>query len=724
MHNDIKYTTFTHIGTHRPLRMIEHEVNGQVIITRARNDSKNQKGSNFFCHICNQNIVIFGSDISFCLRQHAQTHSAHPGFVPPPRSDDLSSNSSNKSRPKSTKPSKPNNRGNMPNKTPNIPQPPNNSHVGLAHERGATQNLNIIFRSMPLKTHRGLKSQRGFLIQVSERDVYCRICNNFKLEPFRNKVEEHLKSSRHEENIITNIKNQLPPHLKDSVSFLSIHNSHLSCKDCRWMIDLDSFDIKRTIQNITEHSSSPRHLNQNPRADSMEADNILKSLAYLDKTITENKMYIEAKMQPQFRCTLCNKHIEFDSNQGVLMKNFNSHLNSSSHNKCVLSNALLEVFRKSFPQDMEKHNLVIHKNNIFCLTCKSTVETSFEKLVLHVKGINNLAQINNSVEMIARLESFSFQEPTELIKNQSSEGLDSQVQNNTPKGNKFERELHALLKTLPKPFKNVTYIVKTHPNQVRCLICKCNVAAGTNQLKLHLKGSPHPTSEDTQVNTPPPPPPDKVQNDNTMNLQILLNSLPSKFGVMKYIVESGNGQVTCLLCNCIIPATTVNLQGHLEGGKHLKNVKASSDEQPKAERDSPKEISSEAAENASVPLHPFGNNTILKNSPEKPDFIKDLFSKLQPNYQRDMCHIEKSSQIEGYIQCALCKIPSINPQYLREHLDEKEHINNLFKEEQSLKGQVCFQNNQQESSKKPNLRNLDTMKGEYFYFIRLFSTLS
>lgn len=736
LHNDVRYSTFTHIGTHRPLRMIDQEVNGQVIITRARADNKTQKGSNFCCPICNENIVVFGSDISFCLRQHAQTHSTQRAFVPPPRSEDLSSNSSNRSKAKSTK-SNPNNKANITNnKIRNVPKTQNIPQMGpqLHSERVATQNLNTIFKLMPLRTHRGLKNQRGFLLQVSERDVYCKICNNCKIEPFRNQVEEHLKSKRHEDNIIVNIKNNLPPHLQDEINSLSIHYSNLSCKNCKCKIDLDSYDIKRTIQNITEHSSSPSHLNQNPKVESIEAGNILKSLAYLDKTIGENKMYIEAKMQPLFKCTLCNKHIEFDSNQSVLMKNFNSHLNSSSHNKCVLANAFLEVFRKTFSQEMENHNLVIHKNSIFCFNCKCTVETSFEKLVMHVKGINNLAQINNSVELIARLENFSVQEPSESTKEQSVEEPNSQVQQNPPKGNRFEKELHALLKTLPKPFKNITYIVKNQPYKVRCLFCKCNVAANTNQLKLHLRESPHPTSD--QVNTlptpppPPSPPTDKVKKDNSMDLQILLNSLPSKFGVLEYIVESGNGQVTCLVCNCIIPATTVNLQGHLEGSKHIKNVNSSSDEQPKTEvsqinppASASSELgnSSEAAGNQyksmvgekgpTVPLDHFGNNFGMKSSLEKPDFIKELFSKLPLNYQRDMRNIEKSNKVEGFVQCTLCKHPSINPYYLREHLNEKEHMDNLFKEEQFLNAHRS-ENNLTEKSKKHNILHANPPKGK------------
>uniref|UniRef100_A0A1B6FLK6 Uncharacterized protein n=1 Tax=Cuerna arida TaxID=1464854 RepID=A0A1B6FLK6_9HEMI len=51
----------------------------------------------------------------------------------------------------------------------------------------------------------------------------------------------------------------------------------------------------------------------------------------------------------------------------------------------------------------------------------------------------------------------------------------------------------------------------------------------------------------------------------------LIDSLGKPFEDIDYIVEGGRGQVRCLICNCVLPATAYSLKYHLVGINHKKN---------------------------------------------------------------------------------------------------------------------------------------------------------
>uniref|UniRef100_A0A1B6JM55 Uncharacterized protein n=1 Tax=Homalodisca liturata TaxID=320908 RepID=A0A1B6JM55_9HEMI len=58
---------------------------------------------------------------------------------------------------------------------------------------------------------------------------------------------------------------------------------------------------------------------------------------------------------------------------------------------------------------------------------------------------------------------------------------------------------------------------------------------------------------------------------DVIDLKSLIDSLGKPFEDIDYIVEGGRGQVRCLLCNCVIPATAYSLKCHLVGINHKKN---------------------------------------------------------------------------------------------------------------------------------------------------------
>jgi len=209
---------------------------------------------------------------------------------------------------------------------------------------------------------------------------------------------------------------------------------------------------------------------------------------------------------------------------------------------------------------------------------------------------------------------------------------------------------------------------------ITCIPCKCNMDSEVNELLAHIQGKSKvnadnydhksqasssgsktartftkpQTSNNPQLKTQKEWKRDTTSN---VNVQKLLKPLFREFGHISCISEQKD-QVSCLICECIIPPTTQNIEMHMRGASHKKKC----EEQIRDNTNNYNSIS---------------DNSQYHNL-RKDDFIEELFKSLPYMFEGDKQHI-KRCQINGYISCSLCNNCIINPHYLKSHLLDESH---------------------------------------------------
>lgn len=186
----------------------------------------------------------------------------------------------------------------------------------------------------------------------------------------------------------------------------------------------------------------------------------------------------------------------------------------------------------------------------------------------------------------------------------------------------------------------------------------------------------------------------KEQNNETADnkvstLNALLKCMPVPYTNVNYVVESSQGQLTCLICNCVIPSTFYNLKTHLTGNNHKKNLSGTEDVVSEA---TPPINSSTKTSAKTENFNPFmKENSLPPKSETENDMgkvLEDLKKSGDPLIRKNVFLLTKHSG--NVYSCKLCKmtIPKSHDvesfkQSLIAHLSGPRHVQ-LYGEKQDL----------------------------------------
>lgn len=187
----------------------------------------------------------------------------------------------------------------------------------------------------------------------------------------------------------------------------------------------------------------------------------------------------------------------------------------------------------------------------------------------------------------------------------------------------------------------------------------------------------------------------KEQNNDTADnkvskLNALLKCMPLPYRNINYVVESNQGQVTCLICNCVIPCTFYNLKTHLTGNNHMKNLSSTEDvvSEPKLPNNSSTTTSEKSQnfnpfmkENSLPPKSETENDMgrvleLLKKNGD-PLIRKNIFLLTKHNgnvYSCKLClmTIPKSHDVESFKQSLVAHLSS--PRHVQRYGEEQESV--------------------------------------------------
>uniref|UniRef100_A0A1B6MBI1 C2H2-type domain-containing protein n=1 Tax=Graphocephala atropunctata TaxID=36148 RepID=A0A1B6MBI1_9HEMI len=444
--------------------------------------------------------------------------------------------------------------------------------------------FDCIFKTLP----NSFEHHKGFI--TKNKNLFsCKICA-VELETVLS-LSNHLKTRKHEDTVISFFRENLPVHLHSMMEFISFYGSNLCCNLCRCKINMSSYNTFETIVNIIAHNFDKAHANRKADHETFNlAQSLMDSLVATNKEIKENAHFIEKKMNPQFKCKLCNKNIYYDENVEMFEKNFSTHFNSVSH---IKNKGAVEVLRLFGEASITGRDSFIAVNgNISCTYCNYQVETDLEKLVSHVNGGEHAKKVLSKLEITSSLSKFS-ENKKSWLENKTNEAkalVHSNLKKNEPKGTAQQhnaKELHInsrlseLLSSMPPGVDHTDCIVENDKGSVTCLICDRVVPPSTYNLRTHLLGSNHKKNQELKkinkiISCLPVPENQNEDNDLTKsadfkyseNVKNVLKPLANNVSGAKHMSQNDKGVVTCLICQCCINVETEDPINHLSSLNH------------------------------------------------------------------------------------------------------------------------------------------------------------
>lgn len=272
-------------------------------------------------------------------------------------------------------------------------------------------NLNSFFE----QSHtRSLVCHKGFISELDAGKILCKVCSvnmDSVLE-----LSEHFQTKSHEDSIIVLIKGNLPPSLLKNMEFITFYDSNLYCNLCKCNISWSSENPFKTIVDIIAHNESNDHLSKktnNIKPNLQNNDDpliVLQNLAAVDSMLCESVNLIDYKVQPLFKCKICQKVIEYEENQSQMLINFSLHLNSEGHKKSYKTYLVLKSFEESHETKGEsKHKLSVLKDKIFCSCSSRSINPTVECLLAHV---NEKSDDDLGKGLSSELSSMILEEPS------------------------------------------------------------------------------------------------------------------------------------------------------------------------------------------------------------------------------------------------------------------------------------------------------------------------
>lgn len=440
-----------------------------------------------------------------------------------------------------------------------------------------------MFDCLPDIISENYENQKGF-ITFNKNSFFCEICS-LDLDTMIS-LTNHLKTRKHEDNVIVFLKNKLPAHLEHMMEFVSFCKSDLCCNLCQETINM-CLNPHQTLLNIIAHNTDVTHANLRASHDEHSlAHNLLNTLSETHPEIMDNLHFVDKKIIPQFKCKLCSKNIIYNEHVDLLEKHFISHFKSLGHVKNLKAIEALKLFDEVSITGKEK--FVVKNGNILCTVCNDPIETDVEKLILHVKGVehtsqqcltHSLAELKLSSVLDVKIEnnggeksevsakkSFVFE--TEEIKKKK---LVSEEKVNP------DTKLNRLISTLPSDLRQIDYLIENDKGSVTCLICNCVVPPCKNNLLNHLKGNHHQRKveskkvsklEDTKNQSTGQT--ESREPSHTLYSKFSLKSMPEKLGNINYIITNNTGGLECLVCKCDLPLVSSTIEEHLRSLAHKK----------------------------------------------------------------------------------------------------------------------------------------------------------
>lgn len=358
------------------------------------------------------------------------------------------------------------------------------------------------------------ENHKGFLA-ISKCKTYtaCKICS-LELNTIPN-LTNHLKTRKHEDNIIQFLKSHIPPHLYHTMEFISFSGSKLCCNLCKKEVEMSAENPQKTILNIIAHNTDIVHSSgkYNHPYRFTHAHNIIQTLAETHSDIKNNINFIDKKMMPQFKCTLCDKRIFFSEDLEKLAQNFTKFLLSNGHMKNRKAVQVLQQFSES--RINEKELFIFKQGNIFCTCCGLEVEADLERLITHESGFEHsknkfmrqdhpeYAQMvkkskieNHLNEEIAAIHITNNVSQSSALKEEKREKA-----NKSEGKENLDLKLKALFDTLqnvPLYLKNVNHFKINDKSSIKCFICECVLPPNTYNIKTHLLGNNHRTNLDSK----------------------------------------------------------------------------------------------------------------------------------------------------------------------------------------------------------------------------------
>lgn len=441
------------------------------------------------------------------------------------------------------------------------------------------------FDCLPDIISENYQNQKGF-ITFKKNSFFCQICS-LDLDTMIS-LTNHLKTRKHEDNVIEFLKNKLPAHLEYMMEFVSFCKSDLCCNLCQETIEM-CLNPHETLLNIIAHNTDVTHASLRASHDGHSlTHNLLNTLSETHPEIMENLQFVDKKIIPQFKCKLCSKNIIYNENVDLLEKHFISHFKSLGHIKNLKAVETLKLFDEVTITGKEK--FVVNNGNILCTVCNDQVETDVEKLILHVKGVEHASQqCYSKTHSLAELKLSSVLD----LKIEDNGGKESEVsakksfvfETEESKKKKIESEekfnpdtkLNRLISTLPSDLRQLDYLIENDKGSVTCLICNCVVPPCKNNLLIHLNGNHHQRKvESKKVSKLEDSKNQKTsQTENkepsqTPYSELLLKSIPEKLGKKNYIVTNNRGSLECLVCKCDLPLVSSSVEEHLRSLAHKK----------------------------------------------------------------------------------------------------------------------------------------------------------
>ncbi|XP_054265189.1 uncharacterized protein LOC128988037 isoform X4 [Macrosteles quadrilineatus] len=469
-------------------------------------------------------------------------------------------------------------------------------------DRDSISNLKTLtLTDQPYKSFdlsQDLENHRGY-ITVNSSSFVCHVCGEtLNTEQM---VEYHLKTKRHEDNVIIWLKGKLSNHMQSTMEYVSFYGSNLCCNLCRCKIEMNSQNPQETLLNVISHNNDVKHSQakslKNPK-DNNSSLGILELITEKNSLINQHKEFIEAEIEPRFSCKLCEKIIHFNKNNFELEQNFLTHINSKLHSENSKAIRVLRLFKDMNGDRNGVHCFSVLNGSINCTQCNSLVPANIEQLLEHCKSYeklksdkflksplstnklpstkNNKFPLNNSSD--TGLANLMSSDETPLKPHHSSPM--AQPKENMTKGTS-KLNIKEILLPLKNQYGNITCMAENENGKLVCVICNCSVQPSTRFVKIHLSGKFHKNKTQCQIkqlsalNTGEEACRDlKLNSDGAREsyhllVEHLFQSLPQRFQDDKDFctINLTDGSVHCVLCNCTIDP--MFLKDHLQEEGHL-----------------------------------------------------------------------------------------------------------------------------------------------------------
>lgn len=442
---------------------------------------------------------------------------------------------------------------------------------------GKDESLEI-FDRLPDIISENYENQKDF-ITFNKNSFFCQICS-LDIDTMMS-LTNHLKTRKHEDNVIVFLKNKLPPHLENMMEFVSFCKSELCCNLCQETINM-YLNPHETLLNIISHNTDVTHASlRASHNEHSHPHNLLNTLSEINPEIMENLPFVDKKIIPQFKCKLCSKNITYNENVELLEKHFISHFKSLGHVKNQKAVEALNLFDEMSITGKEK--FVVANGNILCTVCNDLVETDVDKLILHVKGVehgsHSLAEPKLFSVVDVKIEDNGGKESEVSAKKSFVFETQDIKKKKTESEEKFnpDTKLKKLMSTLPSDLSQIDYMIENDKGSVTCLICNCVVPPCKNNLLIHLKGNHHQRKVESKEVS-------KLEDTNNQRtsqtenrepsqipcLKLLPKSIPEKLGNINLIVTNIRGGLECLVCKCDLPCVSSIIEEHLRSLAHKK----------------------------------------------------------------------------------------------------------------------------------------------------------